>query len=325
MTLNARFIATRLLKTIVVIGAIALVNFFVVRMAPGDPAQVLAGQSGAADEKYLAQLRSDFGLDQPLDTQLWLYASRTARFDLGYSHRQQQPVASLIFDRLPATLLLTGCAFLISLSAGVLLGVLSARRVGSWTDTAISTAALLFYATPIFWAGLLLVLVFSVHLDWLPGYGFSTIGGSLTGLAAVLDIARHAVLPVITLSLFYVAIYARLTRASVLEVSRLDFVKTARAKGLPERTVVVDHMLRNALLPIITYAGIHAGGLVGGSIVVETIFAWPGVGRLAFEAVSQRDYSVLLGIFFVISIIVVGINLLTDVVYSLADPRIISA
>lgn len=304
------------------IALIAVANFFLVRMAPGDPAQVMAGQSGASDEIYMAQLRKEFGLDQPLLTQLGVYVNHLAHFDLGYSHRQQQPVLTLILDRLSATLLLTGLAFVLSVSVGVLLGVLSARCVGSWTDTAISIVALLFYATPIFWSGLLLVLIFSVTLNWLPAYGYSTIGAGLTGIKAVIDIALHMILPVATLSLFYVAIYARLSRASMLEVSRLDFVKTARAKGLPERQVLVRHILRNALLPVVTYAGIHAGGLVGGSIVVETIFAWPGVGRLAFEAVSQRDYSILLGVFFVISVIVVSINLLTDFIYAYVDPRI---
>ena len=312
----------RCVKAVVVIALIALFNFFLVRMAPGDPAQVMAGQSGAADEKYLAQLRAEFGLDQPLPTQLARYAQRVVQLDLGYSHRQSQPVLTLILERLPATLLLTGSAFVLSLVVGVLLGVWSASKAGAWRDRAISAAALLFYATPIFWSGLLLILVFSVWLDWLPAYGFSSIGTAMSAWQKILDVARHAVLPVTTLALFYVAIYARLTRASMLEVSRLDFVKTARAKGIPAHQVLVRHILRNALLPIITYAGIHAGGLVGGSIVVETIFAWPGVGRLAFEAVSQRDYSVLLGVFFVISVIVVAVNLLTDFVYSLVDPRI---
>jgi len=320
--MKIRAVALRGAKGIAVIALIAILNFFLVRMAPGDPAQVMAGQSGAADEQYLAQLRKEFGLDQPLMTQLGLYAKHIAQLDLGYSHRQQERVLTLILDRLPATLLLTGCAFVLSVLGGVLLGVLSARRVGTWTDTAVSTAALLFYATPIFWSGLLLVLIFSVTLNWLPAYGYSTIGGNMKGLEAVLDVARHAILPVVTLSLFYVAIYARLARASMLEVSRLDFVKTARAKGLPESQVLLRHVLRNALLPIITYAGIHAGGLVGGSIVVETIFAWPGVGRLALEAVAQRDYSILLGVFFMISVIVVIVNFLTDLVYAYADPRI---
>ena len=319
---RARFLLVRIVKAVVVVCAIAVANFFLVRMAPGDPAQVLAGQSGAADEKYMVQLREQFGLDKPLPTQLYIYLSNTARLDLGYSHRQQQPVAQLIAERLPATLLLTGCAFLLSLAAGVMLGVWSARNVGSWADSAITTGALLFYATPIFWAGLLLVLVFSVKLDWLPAYGMSTTGATFLGASAVLDVVRHAILPVLTLSLFYMATYARLTRASMLEVSQMDFVKTARAKGLTEREVMYRHVLRNALLPVITYAGIHAGGLVGGSIVVETIFAWPGIGRLAFEAVSQRDYAVLLGIFLVISILVVIINLLTDLLYAAVDPRI---
>ncbi len=319
---RVRFVLIRILKAVVVVFAIAVANFFLVRMAPGDPAQVMAGQSGAADEKYLAQLRQEFGLDKPMPVQFAIYMSNTARLDLGYSHRQQQPVIELITERLPATLLLTGCAFVLSIFAGVMLGVLSARKVGTWTDSAITAAALLFYATPIFWAGLLLVLVFSVNLDWLPAYGMSTIGGSLSGASAILDVARHAVLPVLTLSMFYMAIYARLTRASMLEVSQLDFVKTARAKGLSEHEVIFGHVLRNALLPVITYAGIHAGGLIGGSIVVETIFAWPGIGRLAFEAVSQRDYSVLLGIFMVISIMVVIINFLTDLLYASVDPRI---
>ena len=319
---RVRFLLVRVVKSAVVIFAIAVVNFFLVRMAPGDPAQVLAGQSGAADEKYMAQLRQQFGLDQPLPTQFAIHLSNTLRLDLGYSHRQQQPVVQLIAERLPATLLLTGCAFLLSIAAGVMLGVWSARKVGTWADSAITAGALLFYATPIFWAGLLLVLVFSVKLDWLPAYGMSTIGASPGTGAMILDVARHAVLPVLTLSLFYMAIYARLTRASMLEVSQMDFVKTARAKGLPEHEVMYRHVLRNALLPVITYAGIHAGGLIGGSIVVETIFAWPGIGRLAFEAVSQRDYSVLLGIFLVISILVVVINLLTDLLYATVDPRI---
>lgn len=320
--MKVRAFVLRCVKAITVIALIAIVNFFLVRMAPGDPAQVMAGQSGASDEKYMAQLRQEFGLDKPVLTQLGVYVDHMVRLDLGYSHRQQQPVFKLILERLPATLLLTGLAFVLSISLGVLLGLLAARTVGSWTDTAISGAALLFYATPIFWSGLLLVLIFSVALDWLPAYGFSSIGTNASGLESLMDIARHAILPVTTLSLFYVAIYARLARASMLEVSRLDFVKTARAKGLPERQVLVRHVLRNALLPIITYAGIHAGGLVGGSVVVETIFAWPGVGRLAFEAVSQRDYSVLLGVFFTISVIVVSINLLTDFIYAFADPRI---
>lgn len=197
--MKIRSMALRCVKAVVVIALIAVVNFFLVRMAPGDPAQVMAGQSGATDEKYMAQLRQEFGLDQSLPTQLGAYVNHLAHLDLGYSHRQQQPVLTLILDRLPATLLLTGLAFALSVSLGVLLGVLSARRAGSWTDAGISAAALLFYATPIFWSGLLLVLIFSVWLGWLPAYGYSSIGAGMTGVQSVLDIARHTILPVATL------------------------------------------------------------------------------------------------------------------------------
>src|SRR5690606_6591286 len=178
------------------------------------------------------------------------------------------------------------------------------------------------YATPLFWVGLMLVLIFSVNLGWLPSFGYESVGANLHGFDRFLDVGRHLVLPVITLGSFYMAVYARLTRASILEVSQLDFVKTARAKGLPERTVIRRHVLRNALLPVITYAGIQAGGLIGGSLLVETVFAWPGIGRLAFDALLQRDYSVLLGVFFVASVVVVVVNLFTDILYTIADPRI---
>jgi peptide/nickel transport system permease protein len=194
--------------------------------------------------------------------------------------------------------------------------------VGKWGDTVITTLSMLAYATPLFWVGLMLVLLFSVNLEWLPAFGYESVGANLSGLARVADVARHLLLPALTLGMFYMAVYARLTRASILEISQLDFVKTARAKGLSERTVIVRHVLRNALLPVITYAGIQAGGLIGGSLLVETVFAWPGIGRLAFDALIQRDYSVLLGVFFMASLIVVVVNLVTDILYTVADPRI---
>jgi peptide/nickel transport system permease protein len=318
----AKYLATRAAKALIVVVVIAIFNFFLIRMAPGDPAQVMAGESGSADAVYVEQLRQEFGLDKPLGTQLGIYLRHLAQLDLGYSHRQNQTVADLISDRLPATLLLTGCAFFLALALGVTLGVMAARRVGTWTDTLITVGSLLAYATPIFWIGLMLILLFSVQLEWLPAYGMNTVGENLTGLAYAVDVGKHLLLPTVTLALFYMAIYARLTRASILEVIQMDFVKTARAKGMPEGTIIRRHVLRNALLPVITYAGIQAGSLIGGSILIETVFAWPGIGRMAFEAVVQRDYSVMLGIFFVTSVVVVAINLVTDIVYSVVDPRI---
>lgn len=318
----AQFLAGRLAKGIVVLFAIAILNFFLIRAAPGDPAQVLAGEAGAADAVLLEQLRVRFGLDQPLIQQLWIYLKGYASLDLGFSYRQQRPVLDLILDRLPATLLLTGAAFLVSLGLGVLMGALAARRAGRWQDSVITTLALVFYATPLFWIALMSQIVFSLKLGLVPNVGFETIGANYTGFARALDIARHLFLPALTLGLFFTALYARMMRASMLEIAGADFVKTARAKGLSPGVVSRRHVARNAILPVVTLAGLQAGQLVGGAVLTETVFAWPGIGRLMFDALVQRDYSVLLGVFFVSSAMVVGFNILTDLVYRLADPRI---
>lgn len=318
----AQFLAGRVAKGIVVLFAIAMLNFFLIRAAPGDPAQVLAGQAGAADEVLLAQLRERFGLDQPLLLQLWIYLKGYLTFDLGFSYRQQQAVLTLILDRLPATLLLTGAAFLVSLGLGTLMGALAARRAGRWQDSLITTLALIFYATPLFWIALMSQIVFSLKLGLVPNVGYETIGANHGGLARALDIASHLVLPALTLGLFFTALYARMMRASMLEVAGADFVKTARAKGLAPGVVSRRHVARNAILPVVTLAGLQAGQLVGGAVLTETVFAWPGIGRLMFDALVQRDYAVLLGVFFVSSAMVVGFNILTDLVYRLADPRI---
>lgn len=317
-----KFLAQRLAKSVVVIFAIVVVNFLLIHAAPGDPASVIAGESGMADQKFVEQLRHQFGLDKPLPEQLWIYVSSVAQGDLGFSHRQQRPVAGLILERLPATLLLTLTAFVFAIVSGILMGVLAARRVGTIADTVVTVLALTFYATPLFWVGLMLVLVFSVWLDWLPSFGMNTVDAHSTGLAAAWDTAHYLVLPALTLGLFYTAVYTRLTRASMLEVADQDFVKTARAKGAGERRILWRHVLRNALLPIITFAGIQAGQLVGGSILVETVFAWPGIGRLAFDALLARDYSLLLGVFFMTSVLVIVFNLLTDLLYLVVDPRV---
>ncbi|AWN48353.1 ABC transporter permease [Methylobacterium terrae] len=316
------FVARRVGKGVLVLLAIVVLNFFLIRLAPGDPALVMAGEAGAGDEVFIAQLREKFALDQPLPSQLAAYLRSIAGLDLGYSVRQQMPVATLIGERLPATLLLTGTAFAVSLSLGVLLGSLAARRAGTLADTAITGLALLFYATPLFWVSLMAIILFSVRLEWLPSFGFETVGAGYTGLSRALDIARHLVLPAMTLGLFFMAVYVRMTRSSMLEVSRLDFVKTARAKGLTEGVIQRRHILRNALLPVVTLAGLQAGTLVGGAVLTETVFAWPGIGRLMYEALLQRDYNLLLGVFVVSSAMVLVFNLVTDVVYRAVDPRI---
>ncbi|WP_102222667.1 ABC transporter permease [Acidimangrovimonas sediminis] len=317
-----RFLLGRLVKIVLILLAITVLNFCLIHMAPGDPALVMAGEAGDADPKFLAQLRTQFGLDQPFYVQLWAYVSHVLMGDLGYSYRQQMPVSTLILQRLPATLILSITAFALSLGLGVLAGVVAAARQGRWSDSLISAVALLFYATPLFWMALMAVLLFSVQLDWLPAFGYEQAASGLHGLARAFDIARHLVLPATTLGLFFMATYVRITRASMLEVNRLDFVKTARAKGLKPSVIQRRHVLRNAILPVVTLAGLHAGQLVGGAVLIETVFAWPGIGRLMFEALQSRDYNTLLGVFVVSSALVLLFNLITDILYRIVDPRI---
>jgi peptide/nickel transport system permease protein len=316
------FIGQRFVKGVIVLFAIIVMNFFLIRLAPGDPAMVMAGEAGASDQIFVAQLREKFGLDRPLPEQLFRYVKGIASFDLGFSFRQQMPVSKLIMDRLPATLLLTMTAFAISLLFGILFGVMAARFAGTWADTAITVLALVFYATPLFWIALMAILLFSVTMDWLPSFGYETVGANYTGFAHVLDVGAHLIMPAATIGLFFMATYTRMTRASMLEVNRLDFVKTARAKGLANNVIQRRHVLRNALLPVVTLAGVHSGTLIGGAVLTETVFAWPGIGRLMYEALLQRDYNLLLGVFVVCSAMVLIFNLVTDLVYRMVDPRI---
>ena len=218
----------------------------------------------------------------------------------------------LVLERLPATLLLTGAAFTISLGIGVSLGMLAARNFGKLTDSIITTLALVFYATPLFWIALMSQIVFALKLGLLPNVGYETIGAGYTGFARAVDIGKHLILPALTLGLFFTALYARMMRASMLEIAGADFVKTASAKGLRPSVVLRRHVARNAMLPVVTLAGLQAGQLVGGAVLTETVFAWPGMGRLLFDALVQRDYSVLLGVFFVSSAMVVVFNIITD-------------
>lgn len=317
------FVVRRLLQIVPVVLAIAAMNFLLIKMAPGDAADILAGQMGHASLELTQQLRREFGLDLPLIEQFLVYMGRLLTLELGVSFIQGVPVLDLILDRLPATLLLMVAAIVLAVGLGVAFGVAAARRQGSWADSLISVSALVIYATPAFWLGLMLIVLFSIKLDLLPSGGMMQIGAGKTGLAHGLDVARHLILPAATLGLFYVAIYTRLMRASMLEVYGLDFITTARAKGLSEGAIAWTHALRNALLPVVTLAGVQLGHLLGGSVLVETVFGWPGLGRLVFDALLQRDLNLLLGILFVSSVVVVIANLVVDLVYGLLDPRIV--
>ncbi|KAB2704800.1 MULTISPECIES: ABC transporter permease [Brucella/Ochrobactrum group] len=321
------FVLSRLLAKLAgivfTILVIAIINFAVIHSAPGDPASVIAGQSGAADAKFIAQIRADYGLDQPFFNQLVTYVGKVLQFDLGYSYRQRAAVSQLIAERLGPTLLLTLSAFFLSLIGGVLFGAIAGKRNGSWGDLAILLVSLLLYATPVFWLGLMLVLVFSIQLEWLPAFGYADIrASSFTTGQYMFDVARHAILPVVTLAAIYMAVYIRLMRSSLIEVSHEDHVRTARAKGLNEAQVLSRHMLRNAAVPVVTFAGLQAGALIGGSVVVETVFSWPGLGRLTYDAVTARDYPVLLGLFLIMSMLVIATNLLTDFLHRIIDPRV---
>lgn len=316
------FFARRCCKAVLVILFVIAINFALIRAAPGDPATILAGEAGAVDAGFVERVRQDYGLDKPVPVQLLTYMKQLLSFELGNSYRENRPVKEIVLEKLPATLLLTLSAFVFSVLVGVGLGIAAARRAGTALDALITAGSLVFFAMPLFWIGLLAIVLFSMHLGWLPPYGMSTVGAELTGWEAWLDTARHLVMPAVTLGLFYVAIYTRVTRAAALEVMDQDFVKTARAKGVPEGRVWRRHILRNAVLPVITFVSLQAGHILGGSVLIETVFAWPGIGRLAFDALFQRDYNLLLAVFFVSSVMVVIFNLVADLLYSLADPRI---
>jgi peptide/nickel transport system permease protein len=312
----------RLLQAVPTVLVIVALNFLLLQLAPGDAADVLAGEAGSATPEFMAQLRQKFGLDQPLGLQLLLYMKQIVSFDLGYSFRHDMPVAQLILSRLGPTLLLMLTVFALSVLSGALLGSLAARNLNRWQDNMISMLTVLAYATPVFWAGLMLIVVFAIKLGWFPTSGMQQVAAFHEGFARWRDIAHHLVLPALTLTMFYLALYTRLMRASVLEQFSMDYVVTARAKGLTERQIARRHVMRNALMPVVTMAGVQAGAMLGGAVVVETVFAWPGLGLLAYESLFARDLNLLLGIFFVSTCLVVLVNLLVDLGYSLLDPRI---
>jgi peptide/nickel transport system permease protein len=300
----------RLAQSLPVLVIILVGLFLLLQLAPGDTVDALMAQMGGGSAEDAARLREQYGLDAGVAVQLGRYLLRLASFDL------------VIGERLAVTALFMSCALAFAFAAGLVLGVLAARRVNGWPDTLISTLGLVFYAIPSFWLGLMLIVLFSVKLAWLPPGGFETIGAGLTGLARVADIATHLVLPVVSLALIFLAIYLRLMRASMLEVMSLDFVRTARAKGLPEGKVLRRHVLRNALLPMVTFVGLQFSTMLGGSVVIESVFSLPGLGRLAFESVVQRDLNTLFGIVLVSALLVILVNFLVDLLYARLDPRI---
>lgn len=316
------YVLRRLLQAVPVVFVIIVLNFVLIRAAPGDPLDVLTGQMETT-EAFLAQLRAEYGLDQPLTTQLWLYLTKVVQGDLGYSLRFRQDVTTLILSRLPATLLLMGTALVVSSIFGILLGVIAARRPYSMTDNTVTLIALAGYSMPVFWLGQILLLIFALQLAWFPVQGMYSLRAPQEGWGRVLDLMRHLALPALTYSVYHLTLIYRLTRVKMQETLALDYITTARAKGLPEGRVAWGHALPNAMMPIVTVIGLNFGFMLAGSVLTETVFAWPGLGRLLYEAIMARDYQVLLGLFTVLSIMVILANVITDVIYALIDPRVL--
>ena len=318
--MTLRYVGRRLVQVPVAVGGILLAGFLLIHLTPGDPVVALAGEHG--DAAYYAFMREKFGLDRPLLEQLLTYAGNMLRADLGVSYVYGRPVATVIAERLPATLLLTLSALVISSVAGIGLGVLAASRAHRWPDLVISVSTLALYAAPVFWLAQGCLLVLALGLGWFPVSGTTTAGFDGDGLEGALDMARHLALPVLVLATQEVAAVARLTRVGLLEELRHDYVRTARAKGATERRVLSHHALRRALLPVATIIGGRTGHLLSGAVLVEIVFGWPGIGRLLLSAVQNRDAPILLGIFLLVAAMVIIANLLTDIVYGWLDPRI---
>ncbi len=300
------YVIKRLFSMIPVLVGISILLFFMLRMLPGDPAQVLAGQMASPEE--IETIRKQLGLDRPVYEQYLSYLGRLVRLDLGRSARTQNPVIEEIWARLPNTALLAVVAIGLACLFGIPAGVISAVRPYTWVDYVVTMGALFGISMPVFWLGLMLVVVFAVVLRWLPAGGTGS--------------WQHVVLPSVTLASFVVAFIARMTRSTMLETLSLDYISTARSKGLKEEVVVIKHALRNALIPIVTVVGLQFGLLLGGAVLTETVFAWPGIGRLIVDSILARDYPVIQGTILIFGLLYILVNLAVDILYVVIDPRI---
>ena len=318
--MNRRYVVRRLVQVVPAVASILVVTFAVVHAAPGDPVVAVAGESG--NEEYYAFMREKFGLDRPILQQFLTYAGNVLSGDLGTSFVQGERVSALIADRLWPTFLLMGSALLISTVGGVALGALAARRPFGPFDLAISTGALIGYALPVFWLAQLAMLTIAFRTGWFPIQGMTTARSTYTGLAHYADVARHLALPSLVLAASEVALISRIARTGILAEMSSDYVRVAQAKGLSSSAALVRHALRNALLPVVTVVGTRIGFLFSGAVLVETVFGWPGLGRLVLSAAQTRDHPVLLGMVLVVAFSLVVANLLTDLVYARVDPRI---
>jgi peptide/nickel transport system permease protein len=328
-------IIERLLGAIPVVLGVLIIVFFFMRLLPGDPVEIMLGDTSAS-KMEMDSLRAELHLDKPVYEQLWLFVSGVARGDLGTSLDKRQPVATLLAETLPPTIELTLAIFLVAILIALPVGVFTALKPGSWFDRTTMTGALLGISMPNFWFGLILILFFSVYLGWFPTSGqiaatlnlkritgFLTVDALLTGnWAALKDVLRHLFLPATTLGVAFAAIMARVIRSSMLETMRMEYVVAARAKGVSEPMVVVRHALRNAMIPVVTVAGLEVGMLLGGNMIVETIFSWPGLGRLVVSSIFSRDYVVVQCAVMLYALTYVAANLVVDIIYTFLNPKI---
>jgi peptide/nickel transport system permease protein len=315
------YLLKRVVISCLMIPAIIVFTFLLLRLAPGDPAVMMAGEGATPD--FVEMIRKVYGLDKPLYEQLAIYMSKLLTGDFGYSFTFKRPVLEVILDRVPTTILLAGTGALIAIAFGVLLGVVAAIKKDSLTDSAISSLTLILYSIPIFALAQFLVLFLVIQYRLFPLSGYVSLGVSPSDpLKFTLDVLWHLVLPASSLALIQMATYVKLTRTSMIEALYSNYIIAARARGLNSRRILLRHALKNALLPIVTMAGIQLGLIIGGVVITETIFSWPGVGRLTIEAIDARDFPLLLGIFIFTSVSVVVANIVTDIVYTYIDPRV---
>jgi peptide/nickel transport system permease protein len=321
LLLIARYVALRLLQAIPLLLGIIVINFALIHAAPGDPVTIMVGP-GTVSKEFIEQVRHDLGLDRPLLVQFLIYLGNVVQGDLGNSYVYRQPVIDVVLSRLPATLLLMGTAYVLAAIVGIALGVISAVRPRSWIDNLASLLSVIGYSVPAFWTSFLAILAFALSLRWFPAGGMVDVRSTATGFGRVLDILNHMVLPVTVLTFFYSALIARLMRASMLEILQSDYIVMARAKGLSNLRVILRHALPNALLPVVTVIGLQFGDLLAGAVLTETVFAWPGLGRLIIDAAGQRDFPLLMGVFIMSASLTISANIITDLLYMIVDPRI---
>lgn len=311
----------RLIQGIPMVLIVVLFCFVVIQLAPGSPLSLLGGSDGITPQQQ-AMLEEQWGLNEPIGKQCLTYFKQMLTFNLGTSYRQNRPVTDLILERLPATLILMLPALALAVLLGVSVGMYCSQHMHSLGDGVASVLALAGYSVPLFWIGQMLILIFAMRLGWLPVSGMTDVRHNYTGLAHVWDVFRHLVLPGSCLVFYYSAMILRVTRTKMSEVLQADYIKTARAKGLPERRVIHGHALRNALAPVITVVGMELGSMVMGATVVESVFGYPGTGRLIYDAVAKRDYPLIAGMFFFISVMVILANILVDILYAVIDPQV---